>query len=134
MSEWKNCFRCVATRSAYYYYIPSNRRCLSISSWAAHHSTSLFHSFTTTPQPINDLQLENAVPGAYSQTCMNLDERSFRLKSSGDTVTVYQGTSAGGGMAGRTGGMIFICVCKIASAAYIFLILCNNAFHFCPRK
>ena len=60
--------------------------------------------------------IESAVPGAYQQTCMNLDERSFRLESSssstststsdgGDIIAVYQGTNAsGGGMAGRTGG------------------------------
>ena len=35
---------------------------------------------------------------------MNLDERSFILESSGDRITVYQGTNAQGGMAGRTGG------------------------------
>eukprot|EP01082_Thalassiosira_pseudonana_P003396 g3199.t1 g3199 contig12:1615319-1616568(+) len=46
---------------------------------------------------------ESAVPGAYQQTCMNLDERSFLLKSTGDSIIVEQGTNAAGGMAGRTG-------------------------------
>lgn len=46
---------------------------------------------------------ESAVPGAYQQSCMDLDERSFVLKASGDTITVYQGTKSAGGMAGRTG-------------------------------
>eukprot|EP00571_Detonula_confervacea_P011052 CAMPEP_0172305618 /NCGR_PEP_ID=MMETSP1058-20130122/6866_1 /TAXON_ID=83371 /ORGANISM="Detonula confervacea, Strain CCMP 353" /LENGTH=444 /DNA_ID=CAMNT_0013017263 /DNA_START=20 /DNA_END=1354 /DNA_ORIENTATION=+ len=46
---------------------------------------------------------ESAVPGAYQQTCMNLEERTFLLESSGDTIAVYQGTNDAGGMAGRTG-------------------------------
>ena len=57
--------------------------------------------------------LESAVPGAYQQTCMNLDERTFHLQSIKNTpgsddniITVYQGTNSGAGeMAGRTGGM-----------------------------
>ena len=64
--------------------------------------------------------IESAVPGAYQQKCMNLDERSFHLESSsssststsdgGDTITVYQGSNAsGGGMAGRTGGEYGCC-------------------------
>jgi len=48
-----------------------------------------------------------AVPGAYQQTCMTLDERTFSLESlpprSDNTITVFQGTNAAGGMAGRTG-------------------------------
>ena len=56
------------------------------------------------------LSTESAVPGAYQQSCMDLDERSFVLKASGDTITVYQGTKSAGGMAGRTGGEIsFMC-------------------------
>ena len=50
---------------------------------------------------------ESAVPGAYQQTCMNLDERTFPLQSieNGNSITVYQGTNAGAGeVAGRTGG------------------------------
>ena len=57
---------------------------------------------------------ESAVPGAYQQTCMNLDERTFHLQSIKNTsgsddnvITVYQGTNSGAGeMAGRTGGML----------------------------
>ena len=32
--------------------------------------------------------------GAYQQTCINLEERSFTLELTGDTITVYQGTNA----------------------------------------
>ncbi|KAL7549951.1 hypothetical protein ACHAWF_013202 [Thalassiosira exigua] len=46
---------------------------------------------------------ESSVPGAYTQTCMDLDERTFELKSTGDTVALYQGANAAGGIAGRTG-------------------------------
>ena len=73
---------------------------------------------TTNTEEPNECQngkivLENAVPGAYQQTCMNLDERAFHLQSIKNTpgsddnvITVYQGTNSGAGeMAGRTGGM-----------------------------
>eukprot|EP00984_Skeletonema_dohrnii_P018907 scaffold8947_cov124-Skeletonema_dohrnii-CCMP3373.AAC.5 len=47
---------------------------------------------------------ESQVPGAYQQLCMGLEQRTFKLQSSGDTITVAQGTnSAGGSVAGRTG-------------------------------
>lgn len=57
--------------------------------------------------------VENAIPGAYQQTCMNLDERSFVLQSTGDVIVIYQGTNwtsgtnnkkGGGTTTGRTGG------------------------------
>ncbi|KAL9183937.1 hypothetical protein ACHAXT_002023 [Thalassiosira profunda] len=66
-------------------------------------STSI--AATEEPRECRDGRIvsETAVPGAYSQTCMSLDERLFRLKSTGDTITIYQGTNAAGGMAGRTG-------------------------------
>jgi len=50
---------------------------------------------------------ESPVPGAYSQVCMNLDERTFTLSSieEDNSITVYQGTNSGAGeVAGRTGG------------------------------
>jgi len=50
---------------------------------------------------------ESPVPGAYSQICMNLDERTFTLSSIKDdnSITVSQGTNSGAGeVAGRTGG------------------------------
>lgn len=48
---------------------------------------------------------ESQVPGAYQQLCMSLDQREFKLQSSGDTITVAQGTNSAGGssVAGRTG-------------------------------
>ena len=49
---------------------------------------------------------ESQVPGAYQHRCMGLDQRMFKLQSSGDTITIAQGTnSAGGGssVSGRTG-------------------------------
>jgi SAM-dependent methyltransferase len=47
---------------------------------------------------------ESAVPGAYQQICMSMDQRSFTMKSSGDIITIVQGAnSAGGSVAGRTG-------------------------------
>jgi len=47
---------------------------------------------------------ESAVPGAYQQICMTLPERKITLKSTGDVLSVLQGTSAGGGtLSGRTG-------------------------------
>jgi len=52
---------------------------------------------------------ESPVPGAYSQVCMNLDERTFTLTSieEDNSITVYQGTNSGAGeVAGRTGGKI----------------------------
>ena len=50
------------------------------------------------------IAVESAVPGAYQQICMSMDQRSFNLKSSGDTITIAQGAnSAGGSVAGRTG-------------------------------
>ena len=52
---------------------------------------------------------ESPVPGAYSQVCMNLDERTFTLSSIKDdnSITIYQGTNSGAGeVAGRTGGKI----------------------------
>ena len=56
------------------------------------------------------------MPGAYQQTCMSLDERTFRLESlpeESNTITVYQGTIAAGGMAGRTGGEKRKCLVNI---------------------
>ncbi len=50
---------------------------------------------------------ESAVPGAYEQSCTNLDERRFVLRTPGaGTLVVYQGTNTagGGGVSGRTGG------------------------------
>ncbi len=50
------------------------------------------------------IALESAVPGAYQQICMSMDQRSFTMKSSGDIITIVQGAnSAGGSVAGRTG-------------------------------
>lgn len=47
---------------------------------------------------------ESAVPGAYQQICMSMDQRSFTMKSSGDIITIVQGANSGGGsVAGRTG-------------------------------
>mmetsp|Transcript_26531 Transcript_26531/g.45164 ORF Transcript_26531/g.45164 Transcript_26531/m.45164 type:complete len:364 (-) Transcript_26531:19-1110(-) len=48
---------------------------------------------------------ESQVPGAYQQLCMGLEQRTFKLQSSGDTITVAQGTNSAGGssVAGRTG-------------------------------
>mmetsp|Transcript_1977 Transcript_1977/g.3359 ORF Transcript_1977/g.3359 Transcript_1977/m.3359 type:complete len:359 (-) Transcript_1977:2042-3118(-) len=48
---------------------------------------------------------ESQVPGAYQQLCMSLRERTFKLQSSEDTITVAQGTNSAGGssVAGRTG-------------------------------
>jgi len=48
---------------------------------------------------------ESQVPGAYQQLCMGLEQRMFKLQSSGDTITVAQGTNSAGGssVAGRTG-------------------------------
>ena len=81
-------------------------------------TTSSAAAATNTEEP-NECQngkivLESAVPGAYQQTCMNLDERTFYLQSIKNTpgsddnvITVYQGTNSGAGeMAGRTGGML----------------------------
>ena len=51
------------------------------------------------------LASESQVPGAYQQLCMGLEQRVFKLQSSGDTITVAQGTNSAGGssVAGRTG-------------------------------
>ena len=81
-------------------------------------TTSSAAAATNTEEP-NECQngkivSESAVPGAYQQTCMNLDERTFYLQSIKNTpgsddnvITVYQGTNSGAGeMAGRTGGML----------------------------
>jgi len=55
---------------------------------------------------------ESAVPGAYQQVCMSLPTRSITLKSTGDTINIFQGTADDGGgggasnqgsVAGRTG-------------------------------
>mmetsp|Transcript_15444 Transcript_15444/g.22026 ORF Transcript_15444/g.22026 Transcript_15444/m.22026 type:complete len:517 (-) Transcript_15444:63-1613(-) len=52
---------------------------------------------------------ENAVPGAYQQICMGLNERSIKLKSTGEEIKIVQGTSntnssnGGGSVSGRTG-------------------------------
>mmetsp|Transcript_8484 Transcript_8484/g.14390 ORF Transcript_8484/g.14390 Transcript_8484/m.14390 type:complete len:389 (+) Transcript_8484:142-1308(+) len=48
---------------------------------------------------------ESQVPGAYQQLCMGLEQRTFKLQSSGDTITIAQGTNSAGGssVAGRTG-------------------------------
>lgn len=47
---------------------------------------------------------ETQVPGAYQQICMVLEQRMFKLQSTGDNITVAQGTnSAGGSVTGRTG-------------------------------
>jgi len=47
---------------------------------------------------------ESAVPGAYQQICMSMDQRNFTMESSGDIITIFQGAnSAGGSVAGRTG-------------------------------
>ena len=46
---------------------------------------------------------ESAVPGAYQQICMSMDQRSFTMKSSGDITIVQGANSAGGSVAGRTG-------------------------------
>ncbi len=42
---------------------------------------------------------ESPVPGAYSQVCMNLDERTFRLTSikEDNSISVHQGTNSGAG-------------------------------------
>eukprot|EP00558_Chaetoceros_sp_UNC1202_P004831 CAMPEP_0197244350 /NCGR_PEP_ID=MMETSP1429-20130617/9498_1 /TAXON_ID=49237 /ORGANISM="Chaetoceros sp., Strain UNC1202" /LENGTH=310 /DNA_ID=CAMNT_0042704697 /DNA_START=157 /DNA_END=1089 /DNA_ORIENTATION=- len=37
---------------------------------------------------------ESAVPGAYQQICMGLPARSITLKTTGDTIRVFQGTSS----------------------------------------
>lgn len=53
------------------------------------------------------IMTESPVPGAYSQVCMNLDERTFTLTSikEDNSIRVYQGTNSGAGeVAGRTGG------------------------------
>ena len=55
------------------------------------------------------IMTESPVPGAYSQVCMNLDERTFTLTSikEDNSITVSQGTNSGAGeVAGRTGGKI----------------------------
>ena len=48
---------------------------------------------------------ESQVPGAYQQLCMGLQERQFKLQSSGDIITIRQGANSAGGssVAGRTG-------------------------------
>lgn len=48
---------------------------------------------------------ESQVPGAYQQLCMGLEQRTFQLQSSGDTITIAQGTNSANGssIAGRTG-------------------------------
>ena len=63
---------------------------------------------------------ESPVPGAYSQVCMNLDERTFRLTSikEDNSISVHQGTNSGAGeVAGRTGGKMF-CVHMMNESAY----------------
>lgn len=37
---------------------------------------------------------ETSVPGAYQQFCMSLPTRSFTLKSTGETITIFQGVAA----------------------------------------
>jgi hypothetical protein len=37
---------------------------------------------------------ETSVPGAYQQICMSLPTRSFTLKSTGETITIFQGVAA----------------------------------------
>lgn len=47
---------------------------------------------------------EAAVPGAYQQVCMTLPERKITLKSTGDEISVLQGSASGTGtLSGRTG-------------------------------
>jgi ribosomal protein L11 methylase PrmA len=48
---------------------------------------------------------ESQVPGAYQQLCMGLEQRTVKLQSSGDTITIAQGTNSANGssIAGRTG-------------------------------
>mmetsp|Transcript_12762 Transcript_12762/g.23931 ORF Transcript_12762/g.23931 Transcript_12762/m.23931 type:complete len:397 (-) Transcript_12762:53-1243(-) len=37
---------------------------------------------------------ETSVPGAYQQVCMSLPSRSLNLKSTGETITIFQGVAA----------------------------------------
>lgn len=74
------------------------------------------------------IKTENAIPGAYQQTCMNLDERSFVLESTGgDKIVVYQGTNnnntkggGGGTTTGRTGGEIW----TLSPLSFFILLAC----------
>lgn len=49
---------------------------------------------------------ENSVPGAYQQICMSLQKRSIRLKSTGETVSVLQGTGEDGLSGGNSKGSV----------------------------
>jgi SAM-dependent methyltransferase len=37
---------------------------------------------------------ETSVPGAYQQVCMSLPTRSLKLKTTGETITIFQGVAA----------------------------------------
>mmetsp|Transcript_27673 Transcript_27673/g.56721 ORF Transcript_27673/g.56721 Transcript_27673/m.56721 type:complete len:338 (-) Transcript_27673:140-1153(-) len=70
---------------------------------------------------------ENAVPGAYSQVCMTLPERTVKLKSTGETLSILQGATSGndsrGTVSGRTGvavwnsGLLLLRVLDAVTAA-----------------
>ena len=47
---------------------------------------------------------ESTVPCPYRQACMDLRERRFLLKATGEAIAVYQGADSAEGMAGLTGG------------------------------
>ena len=49
---------------------------------------------------------ENSVPGAYQQICMSLQKRSIRLKSTGESVSILQGTGEDGPSGGNSKGSL----------------------------
>lgn len=71
-----------------------------------HGSSPPAHAIEEPPECRNGAIIaESQVPGAYQQICMELPTRTIPIQSTGDALTISQGTGAGGknSVQGRTG-------------------------------